>query len=272
MTIEIYYFSATGNSYHVASTIAKKLNAKLIPIISLKDKKSIRSNANIIGTVFPIYDFKAPELINDFIKKLKTSNSTYFFAICTFGVKPVNTMKKMEKVLFLNDKKLSGGFTVKMPHNGLGYSKIPKDKQKKMFREFDEKSKYIIDYVKSKKQGVIEKSGFVDKIILIGIFIRLMPKILPMLKQALFKGWDSLGFYTDENCNSCGICEKVCPVDNIKMIKDKPIWGDNCLSCFACIHWCPQESIQIANLTKKMNRYHHPDITLKDIINQKKHT
>jgi len=124
MLTEIYYFSGTGNSYIVASTIAKKLKAKLIPIIPFKNNEAIKSNANIIGFVFPIYDFKAPELINDFVKKLQTSDSTYFFAVCTYGVMPLNTMKKLEKTLMLNDRKLSGGFTVKMPHNGIGYSKI----------------------------------------------------------------------------------------------------------------------------------------------------
>jgi len=272
MLTEIYYFSGTGNSYIVASTIAKKLKAKLIPIIPFKNNESIKSNANIIGFVFPIYDFKAPELINDFVKKLQTSDSTYFFAACTYGVMPLNTMKKLEKTLMLNDKKLSGGFTVKMPHNGIGYSKIPIDKQKKMFKELYIKSDFIVDYVKSKKEGVIEKSSILDRVVLVGIFMKLMPKIIPMLKQALFKGWDSLGFYADENCNSCGICKKVCPVDNIKIVEGKPSWGDNCMSCFACIHWCPQKSIQIANLTKKMQRYHHPDVKILDIINQKKYS
>ena len=269
MIIEIYYFSATGNSYTVASTIAKKLDATLIPIIAFKDKKSITSNADSIGIVFPIYDFKAPTLVYDFVKKLKTSDSTYIFAVCTYGIMPLNTMKKLEKILLLNDKKLSGGFTVKMPHNGLGYSKIPIEKQKKMFREFDSKSEVIVDYVTSKKQGVIEKSSILDRFILVGIFIMLMPNILPMLKQALLKGWNSLGFYADEKCNSCRVCEKICPVSNIKMVEGKPSWEDNCLSCFACIHWCPQKSIQIANLTKKMHRYHHPAVKLNDILEQK---
>ena len=272
MQSEIYYFSATGNSYTVASILAKKLDAQLIPIIPFKDDKSIQSNATSVGIVFPIYDFRAPTLVYDFVKKLKTSDSTYIFAVCTYGVMPLNTMKKLEKILMVNDKKLAGGFTVQMPHNGIGYSKISIEKQKKMFRKFDTKSKVIVEYVKSKKQGIIEKSSILDRFILVGIFIILIPKILPMLKQALLKGWKSLSFYADEKCNSCGVCEKICPVDNIKMVQGKPSWEDNCLSCFACIHWCPQKSIQIANLTKKMHRYHHPDVNLKDIINQKKNT
>jgi len=269
MTSEIYYFSGTGNSFKVAKDISYKLNAKLLPIIPFIEKETVNSKAEVIGVVFPIYDFKAPDIINDFIKKLSTPNSTYFFAVCTYGVMPLKTMKRLEKVFISQRKKLSGGFTVKMPHNGLGYNRIPIDKQKKMFNNWKIKCENIFDYVKSRRKGKIEKSNVIDIIILIWIFIKLLPKVLPMLKQALFKGWDSLGFYADENCNTCKICEKVCPMDNVKIIEEKPNWGDKCLSCFACLQWCPKQSIQIANLTKKMERYHHPDVKLKDIIKQK---
>jgi formate hydrogenlyase subunit 6/NADH:ubiquinone oxidoreductase subunit I len=99
--------------------------------------------------------------------------------------------------------------------------------------------------------------------------VRLLPHILPMFKQALFKGWDSLGFYADDQCTGCKVCEQVCPMDNITMVGDRPCWDDKCIGCFACIHWCPQCSIQIANVTQKMSRYHHPDVSHGDIIKQK---
>jgi ferredoxin len=271
MNVEIYYFSGTGNSFDVASTISEKLNAKMIPIIRLLNEDVISSKAEVIGFVFPIYDFKAPEIVNDFIKKLSAPADAYFFAICTYGVKPLKTMKKLEKVFSSVDKKLSAGFAVQMPHNGLGYSSISVEKQQKMFKQFEKKSDMIAQFITSRKQGVIEKSNVIDYIVLLGIFIRLMPMIFPMLKQALVKGWDSLGFYADKTCNSCGICSNVCPVNNISLVDGKPCWDDHCLNCFACFHWCPQQSIQIANLTKKMNRYHHPDVKLIKIVNQKKY-
>jgi flavodoxin len=121
---EIYYFTVTGNSFTVARDIANRLNGKLIPIVSLIDQDSIQTKSDVIGIVFPIYDFKAPELVITFINKLKNLESKYIFAVCTYGVMPLKTMKKLNKIITANRGMLSGGFTVKIPHNGIGYNKI----------------------------------------------------------------------------------------------------------------------------------------------------
>ena len=77
-------------------------------------------------------------------------------------------------------------------------------------------------------------------------------------------------FYSDNNCTSCGICEKICPVNNIIIIDGKPQWQHKCQQCLACINLCPEKSIQFGTKTLKTQRYHHPEITVQDITNQKK--
>jgi MinD superfamily P-loop ATPase len=76
-------------------------------------------------------------------------------------------------------------------------------------------------------------------------------------------------FYVDDNCSSCGICEEICPMNNIIMEEGKPQWQHRCQQCLACINFCPERSIQIGKSTLKTKRYHHPDITKYDIKNQK---
>jgi flavodoxin len=55
MNIEIYYFTGTGNSLAVARDIALKTDGKLIPIPSVMDKEIIKTDADVIGIVFPTY-------------------------------------------------------------------------------------------------------------------------------------------------------------------------------------------------------------------------
>ncbi len=73
-------------------------------------------------------------------------------------------------------------------------------------------------------------------------------------------------FWVDEKCNGCAICEKACPVSNIVMAAEKPTWLHQCEQCLACIQWCPKEAIQYGKKTPNYERYHHPEITLKDIV------
>lgn len=77
-------------------------------------------------------------------------------------------------------------------------------------------------------------------------------------------------YYSDENCNGCGICAQICPVDNIKLINDKPEWQHKCIQCLGCLHYCPQEAVQYGEYTIGRERYNHPYIKVKELINQKK--
>ena len=47
----------------------------------------------------------------------------------------------------------------------------------------------------------------------------------------------------------------------------KPEWGKKCVACLACFHWCPKEAIYLDNfVVKKRGKYHHPDISVNDMI------
>ena len=83
----------------------------------------------------------------------------------------------------------------------------------------------------------------------------MLPK-LPTLDQ---------NFNVNEKCNSCNTCEKVCPVQNIKIMNGRPNWLGNCEHCLACIQWCPIEAIQYGTQTNDRKRYHHPEILVKEL-------
>jgi MinD superfamily P-loop ATPase len=87
----------------------------------------------------------------------------------------------------------------------------------------------------------------------------------------------SFGFYFDAKCTGCGMCERVCLAQRIKMVSERPVWQKEvkCYGCFACLNFCPEQSIQIKSTwylkshTNENGRYHHPAITAKDIAEQK---
>ena len=62
-------------------------------------------------------------------------------------------------------------------------------------------------------------------------------------------------FIINDNCISCGKCEKLCPLSNIKLIEGQPIWGNHCTHCMACISRCPKGAIEYGKKTKDRIRY-----------------
>jgi Pyruvate/2-oxoacid:ferredoxin oxidoreductase delta subunit len=76
-------------------------------------------------------------------------------------------------------------------------------------------------------------------------------------------------FFADEKCTSCGTCAAVCPVKNIELVNEKPVWKHHCELCCACIHFCPAEAIQYGPKTKTRGRYRNPSVTITDMKKQR---
>jgi ferredoxin len=196
-------------------------------------KKGIDLNCDNLGVVFPVYMWGVPLIVKEFLSKIKTDK--YIFAVATYGGSKCGTLIQVKKILGHAGSRLSYGSSVKMPGNYIPmYGAISDLKQKKMFEYEKQKIKKICEDIKNKKNAI--ETGFhLLNMLLSGIVYNLGSKHLHSMDKS---------FYSDEKCNSCNICEKVCPVKNIKMNDKKLEWQHKCEQCFACLQWCPAEAIQ----------------------------
>ena len=67
-------------------------------------------------------------------------------------------------------------------------------------------------------------------------------------------------FRTDHTCNSCGLCEKLCPTKSIQIVNKKPKWANTCEQCMRCVNYCPEQAIfqKGGGNIKGKNNYYEP--------------
>lgn len=261
MSAAIFYFSATGNSLAVAKDLALGLGgAKLIPIT-----KALKNNHeqpfDVIGIVYPVYMFGLPLIVADFIKQIKLKTNTYIFSVATLGGLPGRAHTLIRKILKNRGHQLAAGFSVRMPGNYTPlYAAIPKEKQDKMFNAEKERVKFILESVLVKKHAIIEQRPFLPNFLLYNLLYKSGILQVPLSGK---------NFWLTAACTQCGLCAKICPVENIELIESKPKWLKHCQHCMACLQWCPVEAIQYNKSTVGRKRYHHPEITAEEIIQQR---
>jgi ferredoxin/flavodoxin len=274
MDIEIYYFTGTGNSLIVARGIAEKTKGKLIPIASLTREKAIKPNAAIIGIVFPVYYVDIPVIIKKFAERLDNISNKYIFAVCTYGGGAGNSLKSLRQIIRSRGGELSAMYGIHMPQNGFHK---PWENRPLIFQKCQKKLGIISKNILLKQKGMLLSDRlayfvlYPIQMIAKSAFRKYLVKIsgsTDLPTEDLIYQLDK-SYYTNEKCNGCGICSQVCPVNNIQIGDNKPVWLNHCETCLACYHWCPNKAIHGGITPPKDYYYQHPDIKVSDIMKQK---
>lgn len=289
----IYYFSGSGNSLKVAKEISKEINGNLIRILKKADEISFNENINSLGLIFPVYhatfgESGIPHIVEDFISKLKNINSVYIYAVCTHSGFPGTTIENLSRLISKRNGTLSVGYYIKMsiPYSTLDKIKhllfkeelktnqLFEKKMNKLQEDLNKKIKVIVDDILKRKKAKLETTGRIFNILYTPLYIlskSMAKSYYKKLSNKNFNNFSKLTLYADNSfktnkkCNGCGICVKVCPVDNISLMNSKPIWHNSCENCFACYQWCPSNALE-GEIVQFQRKYHFDDITVKDMI------
>ena len=260
MSASIFYYTGTGNSFWVARKVAEELgDAELFSISECTDEKTTVSS-EIVGLVFPVHIWGVTGPVVRFVNTLQGSHPDYVFAIAVNAGQVSNTLVQLKKIMAENGLNLSAGFEMAMPSNYIPWGGPgPLEKQHKCFELAQEKISRIAPRIQEKANMPVEKGPLWQRILFTAIYHMSFSYVPTMDKK----------FWADDKCNACEICQKICPAGNITMHEGKPVWNHRCTQCFACLQWCPQEAIQYGKRTPKYERYHHPEILLKDMLKSK---
>jgi ferredoxin len=257
----IYYYTGTGNSLWTARAFAEALgDTELVPMHRLNNGTH-GSEADTVGLVFPVHIWGVPRHVRTFLQSMEKRPGAYYFAVAVNAGQVSRTLVQLKELMAKDSLTLSAGLDITLPSNYIPWGgPEPVEVQRKLFTAATEKIKVAASYISSGKTGLLEKGPLWQRVLFTGLY-----KVTYNFLKTMDKN-----FHIDGTCNSCGICERVCPVKNITLEAGRPVWHGNCEQCLACIQWCPEECIQYGKKTKNYERYHHPEVKVKDIFRDHK--
>lgn len=257
----IFYFSGTGNSLDAAMQMAQLTDDKIISIADeMKKGNDVYEYApdekEAVGFVYPVYAWAPPKMVTDFIDKLSIKNPKghYTYSISTCGDNIGNTIEVLNKTLIRKGFYLDSGFSLIMPNNYIVMWDVDsKEKTAMRLKNAKDELVSISQIINSRESNVFRMVKGPAPFVLTGIINPLFNKFALGTKD----------FFAEDSCTGCGLCEEVCPTNNIRLNKGdckagRPIWGSDCTKCLACIHRCPEKAIQHGKATKKRGRYVNP--------------
>ena len=103
----IYCYSGTGNSLNVAKAIASALGETIIIPMNDRNKKIFKSDAEIVGFVFPVHHWNMPNRVKEFVNDVQINPNAYIFAIAACGGIAINTLNDFNDIITRKGAKLS---------------------------------------------------------------------------------------------------------------------------------------------------------------------
>jgi len=262
MTARIFWFSGTGNSLALAKRIADGLgDAELVSVASAMkafNAGNAPSNADaldVIGFVFPVYAFGEPRIVHRFLSQYPIPQSAYSFLVVAPAGSAGAAIARTSRALSNRGLTLNAAHTVLMPNNYIPFGTLEsKEKQTAKIESAAQQIDGIIDDIRKRKANPIADP----------LFKRWFFTLALKASMAAFPTMDKK-FSVNDRCCGCGLCEKICPVGNIRMENEEPVWRHDCEHCLACYHWCPTQAIQFKKRTDR-GQYRHPDVSANELI------
>lgn len=252
----VFYFSGTGNSTFVATTLSNFLGERLYFIPETKPD-NLEVEGERILFVFPVYSWGVPPLVSKFIKEL---GSEFWLKVSGQGMDVDCVMTCGDEValapeMFRNDMRnfglnVNSIWSVIMPNNYVllpGFDVDPHELEQKKLKECEPRILEITEGLRrgGKREDVTRGS---------------YPWVKTKLVFPLFKKWGVFPkkWHYTSSCISCGKCEKICPLLNVTMREGHPKWGNKCCSCLGCYHICPVHAVEYGKETGKKGQYIFP--------------
>lgn len=240
----IVCFSGTGNSKAVAERLAALLGDSLhfIP-----DGIPPCTDSKPVIWVFPIYSWDIPPIVRKFMLASGFAKGTEHFMVATCGDDIGLAAQNWRAVCHKKGWIAKAAFSVQMPNNYVcmkGFDTDDDSLVSKKLAAMPARVEAVAEAIRS--------NGTTDNVVR-GSFAWMKTRIIAPYFHRFCMNPDD--FNVNEQCISCGKCEKSCPCDNITLTDSRPVWGKECAFCLRCYHICPVHAIGYKKETDGKGQY-----------------
>lgn len=242
----IFYFTGTGNTRWVAQLLAEATGDELrfIPDELGKTEDYRLKDGERLGFCFPTHGWQPPHIVREFIRRVTFEHVSYCYVLTTCGDNMGYAMRIFEKELRRKGLHTDARFAIVMPESNVCFSFLHLDTDEKARQKVEtarQRMTHICKVITERQQGVEE----------------LVKGAIPFTFTYIIGAYYNKHLITDkkfwvdkDTCIQCGLCQKLCPVDDIK--GTPPVWlhNERCTNCLACYHHCPAHAIHWGNMKR----------------------
>lgn len=232
----ILYFTATGNSLHVARELSDP-DTELLSIPQLVKSGRYEIEADEIGLVYPIYGHMPPYTVRQFIRKARLK-ADYRFAVLTYGNRKCSAVEIWDGISRGAGNPFDYIATIVMVDNWL--PNFDMNEQRRLEKHIPENLRRIAADIAARRhwhEPVTEQERAAHREFLSRSGIDPEKGFLKRSERS---------FVITERCIGCGVCTQVCPQGNYALTGRGAAVAGDCDFCFACIQNCPQRAIRFA--------------------------
>lgn len=247
MGMIVLYFSGTGNSEFIAGQFAIKMGAECHSIEERIDFKKLLGLADTVAVVYPIYGSCVPRIMREFVDlHMDEFKAKKLIIFCTQMVFSGDGAKAFARLIPGCEEHILYAEHFNMPNNICNFPLFPMAKKglvtkpKKAVKRLDKICRDI-------RNGVIKKRGWNIFSALLG---RTQNVAYPKIEE---KARHS--FHADASCIKCGLCVRICPMDNLEIVNGQVIQKGNCTICYRCVNACPKQAATVYLKGKPKRQY-----------------
>lgn len=236
-TVDLYYFSGTGNTKAIVDFVARTLKTYNIRTsLNLIGSESMPSSpVNDMWLAFPVNSQSVSPFIWRFLRQLPKSQGTQVYVIVTLNnsahiLEPLYTLLKNKGYVPVSACEIS------MPNNMLDAKAHPEDDQARLSAAYQKAETFVHQALAGESAWKSEYPG---------------SKAVSVLSRRTVLPWMSMRLMlrlrtVPSKCISCELCVLQCPTGNIVVADDLPYHGYRCDFCMKCAANCPRQAIVVS--------------------------